>query len=175
MSGGGRIGRPVPEMPVAAPTSPAQAAESAVATPEPVAAPEAPAGSYRDVLEFPAYLLAQKPMLPTTLRCQLFGKDFVITTSRQAWERARFDGLVAFTGAELEAMALAAATDRAWPGTLFGWLERKRSDPAWYLTKNEALGEYNPTRWMASKHAPWTIGRVFARLGVSLLGVEMEG
>lgn len=175
MSGGGRIGRPKPEMPVADPGSPAEAPESIVAPKAPTAEGEAPKPAYADVLDYPAHLLTQKPMLPTTLRCQLFGVDFVITTSRKAHEAARYDGMVAFTGAELEAMALAASTDRAWPATLFGWVERKRSNPSWYLTKSEALGEYSPPRLMASKHAQWTIGRVFTRLGVSLRGVEMEG
>lgn len=172
-------------MPIADPAGPAQAAEDAVATPEPGSQAEPLAGGsgnpaaelvrFRDVLELPAYLLVQKPMLGTTLRCSLFGREFLITTSRKAYEQAQLDALPVFTGGELEAIALAASQDRAWPATLFGWVDRKRSQPTWRLSKNDALGEYYPDVAARRMHANWTIGRVFARLGVSLLGVEMEG
>jgi hypothetical protein len=175
---GGRIGRPVPEMPRRGldpePSAPAQAAEPSVATPAPVPEAEAPAGPYGDVLDMPAYLLSHKPMLPTTLHCELFGRRFVFTTDRMAWERAKLDGLAAFTGMELEACAVAAEEDRAWPTTLHGWIERKLREPRWYLNRAEACGEYDP-RKRCEKFPRWTLGQVFARLGVRLLGVEMEG
>lgn len=183
MSGIGRIGKPVPQMPAAAPVQPTAAPEPEAAAVEPPSAPQPQASAealpdwvirYEDVLDLPAHLLGHQP-LATTLRCQVFGVDFVVTTSRKAYEQARADRIAAFTGAELDALAYAAAEERAWPATLYGWVERKRREPSWRLTKTEACGDYHPPRHMASKHANWTIGRVFARLGVSLLGVGMEG
>lgn len=126
-----------------------------------------------DVLQLGCALLA--PMArPTTLRCTTRdGRQFVVTTCRTQYGRARAEGLPVFVGGELVAMALAAAVDRAWPDQLAEWLTRKDAEPGWKLTTVDALGA--PVSFELLHHAQqWTIGRVFDRLGVSLRAVEIS-
>lgn len=165
------LGRSLPLAPVAEPAPPS------VAPPLPSEPAPAPivvtpvAGA--DVLALQCQLLAPMP-LPTTLHCVMGeGRQFIVTTSRVAYTRAMAERQPAFVGGELVAMAVAAVAERAWPVQLGEWLDRKAADPSWKLTVAEAIGA-DLSEHARSRVQPWTIGRLFARLGVSLRGVEIS-
>ena len=125
-------------------------------------------------------LLGSMPVA-TTLVCESSaGALFHITTSRAAYEQARADGWPVFAGGELSAMAAAARNDRAWAPQLAEWLTRKATEPAWRLTMADALAGWVPphepdARGFITVPDAWTIGQVFRRLGVTLVGVHLEG
>lgn len=169
-----RLGRMQVEMPAAAPQPDAAPVEGAAA-PSPPAETVGPCAG-ADALDLPAYQLGKLP-LPTTLRCrhELSRREFIITTHRGTYDAAKQGGVAAFSGGELEALAVGASLDRVYPATLAGWLDRKLAEPGWTLTKTDAIGDYYPAhqRNGAQRNEPWSIGRVFARLGVRLLGVDV--
>lgn len=155
------------ELPVAAPSGPAEAQQSSAPTSEPPAnvAPE----KGGDVLECPAHLLGAMPR-GCTLQCEVGGLTFWVTTWRADYDRLRQVANAVFTGTELTAMAVAATQDRAHPLLMAEWVCRKLSEPGWKLTTAEAIGAIQ----QLERIEPWTIGRVFTRLGVRVHEVRIE-
>lgn len=143
--------------------------------------PGPPAGvpvAVAEVLAFCPRLLSALPA-PATLvcACAVPGRaapplggpvGVIVFTTSQAVYTAASAAWPVFTGAELAAVALAAEHDRASPAALAEWCDRKATTRgAWRLTAAEALGP------IAGVFTPrgWSIGRVFARYGLQLVGV----
>ncbi len=129
-----------------------------------------------DVEAFPAHLLAALP-LATTLLLHVPGVDgrpIAIATSEDALEVARASGLVAFDAEEWRVLVSATESDRVWPADFRAAIERKalvaEPDAPWHLDEATAFGDARP-----DPSAGWSVGRVLARLGARLVGVEVGG
>lgn len=152
------------------------AAPAVVVEAAPIVAVEADGAAERlslavvEVLGFCPRLLSELPE-PTTLTCaRSNGVPITFTTSARAFAAARAAGGAAvFTGRELAAAALAAEHERGTPSAVAEWCVHKAEDPDWRLTAEVALGGV-VGRFEARG---WSIGKVFARLGLELRGVEV--
>lgn len=76
------------------------------------------------------------------------------------------DGSVWLDGDEWIALVVGVEADRVWDLDLRGWLERKRTDPAFRLCPELTLAGAQP-----DPEESWTVARVLDRVGASLLGV----
>lgn len=144
----------------------------------------APSLAARELLAWPAANLAGLPV-PFTLHLerrppaaaqQAYGavaQPFVVTSSRIAYARAQASSVPAFVVRELEAMALAAELERAYPRDLDQWLAQKRSVSGWCVT-HEVTGALEVRGVTAEMRSTWTLGRTLDELGAELVSVELH-
>lgn len=157
----------LPQLFDAEPELVANAAPAAEPEPTTQTVPVVVSQAVRELLEFPARLIAGLP-LGTTLRCaRSTGEPITVTTSRSAYEASRVAGLPTFSGSELAALALAAEHDRASPAVFERWCATKASDPAWKLSAEAAIGG------AVGRFEPlgWPLGQVLRLFGLELRAV----
>lgn len=118
----------------------------------------------REVLTFPAGLLALLDV-PTTLVLDVRGVDGPITVGTHAGCTS-----ATFGPGEWRTLISAAHSERAWPAQMLAWCERKRRDPRWRLTEDEATGSV-----VELEAQQWTVSRTLKRLGAKLRAVVVEG
>jgi hypothetical protein len=118
----------------------------------------------REVLVLPAAWLPDLP-IPTTLVLDVPGVDGPVTVGTHVRCAP-----AAFVVSEWRALTAAAENDRAWPIDLRKWSERKRCEPNWRLTADEALGIA-----VGIERPSWTVTRVLRQLGARLRAVVIEG
>ena len=139
-----------------------------------------------EVEAFPAHLLAALP-LATTLLLHVpgvEGRPVAVATSQGALDVARAAGLLAFDADEWRVLVSATESDRLWPADFRAVIVGKslagrgascaEGDPAAdaaadaRLDAAAAFGDARP-----DPVAGWSVGRVLARLGARLVGVEL--
>lgn len=123
-----------------------------------------------EALRFPAGWLLDLP-LPVTLGMHVPGVPGVVRASRSADALAAASeaGEVALDVEEWRALVAGTEADRVWPRDLVLICERKRAEPAWRLTGEEALDGAQP-----DPDEQWSLERALARLGVELVSLELE-
>lgn len=121
--------------------------------------------SHEAILRFPARHVRGLPV-ETRFTLQLDGtkQKIVISSSEVADPTAA--GVV-FDGIEFAVLVEGVESDRIWPADVAEWTRRKRVDPCYRVTREEALGDVSPTRGRALD-----LGRVLTRLGLTLESVE---
>lgn len=130
----------------------------------------------REVRSFAAVLFPE--LGPTTLRLALvFGSDpgdqrFIVTSSRDAYTRAREVGMPVFVMREFVALAHAAQNDRMPQHVLVGVLARKEASPSWVLSPEEAFGGMPLAN---AEPLSCTLGDAFDAMGARLVSVEVHG
>lgn len=77
-------------------------------------------------------------------------------------------GRITFRAAEVEALVIAAQSERLWSSDLRGFCLRKLHDPTWVVTRGVALDGAEPDGGVA-----WSVGRVLRSLDLELVGVEL--
>lgn len=123
-----------------------------------------PTTARREVLGYPAALLAELP-LPTTLEIELAGGEaFTVATHPRCSARATW------RPAEWIALVRAAEHERAYPHTLRMWLARKHAAPSWLLTEAEPLDLP-----VIPPPLGWSVERVLRQLGAVLRNVHIDG
>lgn len=128
-----------PSAPLAAPPDLTGASHLADLS-DPWTASQPPPLAVREVLDFPAVLMAQLPA-PWSLYLLGHGPEkLLITTHRETYSLARASGVVALSGAWIYPMALAAEHGRGTWQTLGEWLSQLANAPNWTLTAEYALG-----------------------------------
>ena len=109
--------------------------------------------------------------LGSALRFEADGLPFVASTSKAAHGRALEEGVPAFAGGELRALALAAKNDRLWGDELRDELERKRRRPRHRTTPAAVLGALAIEKCDALEG--YTFRELEERLAVELVAVEV--
>ncbi len=102
-----------------------------------------------------------------SLHCAFEGARFLITTSRDAYARAREKNIPTFVGGELLAIAHAAQNDRMFAIHFRDVLRRKTENDSWRLTPRQALGII-----FDAEPLTWSAGQVLDRVGAQLERVE---
>lgn len=118
------------------------------------------------ILLFPARYVRGLP-LETRFVLQLVGtKQEIVISSSEVADPA--EAGVLFDGIELGVLVEGAESGRVWPADIAEWLRRKRVDPRFRVTRDEALGDVTAVRGR-----PMDLGRVFSHLGLTLESVEV--
>lgn len=122
--------------------------------------------AHDSILLFPARYIRDLPV-ETRFVLQLDGtKQKVIVSSSEVADPG--EAGVLFDGIELSVLVEGAESGRVWPADVAEWVRRKRVDPRYRVTRDEALGE------VASRRArPLDLGRVLGQLGLTLESVEV--
>jgi hypothetical protein len=143
----------------------------------------APSRAARDMLVTPVAVLRELPVpwtivlerVPSELARKEWGARrvrFVVSTSKAAYQAARAQGLVVWGARELEAAALGAELERAYPRDLDQWLDNKARGE-WLITpeRTRALDVRGVTE---ATRSTWALGRVLDALEVELVNVDMH-
>jgi hypothetical protein len=124
------------------------------------------------VLSLPARLVPGLPV-PLTLRLRVPGAPVPVciwTGTAAAGARAPvLADTIVFDGAELAALAVAAEADRVWHPEFLGLCFEKWRRPDTRVSEAELLAGANP-----DPEVSWSLERLLRRLGIELLGVELE-
>lgn len=116
--------------------------------------------SLEPALGLPAHVLGSLPR-PLALSGSVFGQRIRFAGEREA-------GVACFDADEWAALVTAAEADRVWASDLAAFCRRKREEPAWRLTLEEALAGAQP-----DPDERWSVRRVLERLGMELHEVQL--
>jgi hypothetical protein len=128
----------------------------------------------QELLTVPAALASSLPV-PACLRLKVPGAPVPVvfwTGNVSALKREAapvLADIIVFDGAELQAMVCAAEADRLWHADLLGLCFEKWRRPEVPVRAAELLDGANP-----DAHGSWTLGRVFARLGVEVESIALD-
>lgn len=117
------------------------------------------------ILTFPARYVRGLPV-EARFTLQLDGTKYKVVISSSEVADPAAAGVL-FDGIEFGVLVEGVESDRIWPADVAEWTRRKRIDPCYRVTREEALGDVSPMRGR-----PLDLGRVLTRLGLTLESVE---
>ncbi|HTU61406.1 MAG TPA: hypothetical protein VMF89_23285 [Polyangiales bacterium] len=126
-----------------------------------------------ELLAVPARLVSALPV-PVCLRLRVPGSPVPVMLWTGAYAVGRAStpvlaDIIVFDGAELEALVTASEADRLWHADFLGLCFEKWRTPDVPVRAAELLGGANQ-----EPDAGWSLGRVFARLGIEVETFELE-